>query len=77
MKVDPGLRKWFEVKQLENNKSKGDDIRIDTQDFLVVSSAVQGVIEDDSEDPISRVLTMISRLLAVVVAEDEDLEEEA
>ena len=78
LKSDPGLRKWFEVKQLENNKSKGDDIRIDTQDFLdVVSSAVQGVIEDDSEDPISRVLTMISRLLAVVVAEDEDLEEEA
>ena len=78
LKSDPGLRKWFEVKQLENNNSKGDDIRIDTQDFLdVVSSAVQGVIEDDSEDPISRVLTMISRLLAVVVAEDEDLEEEA
>ena len=78
LKSDPGLRKWFEVKQLENNKSKGDDIRIDTQDFLdVVSSAVQGIIEDDSEDPISRVLTMISRLLAVVVAEDEDLEEEA
>ena len=78
LKSDPGLRKWFEGKQLENNKSKGDDIRIDTQDFLdVVSSAVQGVIEDDSEDPISIVLTMISRLLAVVVAEDEDLEEEA
>ena len=78
LKSDPGLRKWFEGKQLENNKSKGDDIRIDTQDFLdVVSSAVQGIIEDDSEDPISRVLTMISRLLAVVVAEDEDLEEEA
>ena len=78
LKSDPGLTKWFEVKQLENNKSKGDDIRIDTQDFLdVVSSAVQGIIEDDSEDPISRVLTMISRLLAVVVAEDEDLEEEA
>ena len=78
LKSDHGLRKWFEGKQLENNKSKGDDIRIDTQDFLdVVSSAVQGIIEDDSEDPISRVLTMISRLLAVVVAEDEDLEEEA
>jgi DNA excision repair protein ERCC-2 len=78
LKNDPGLRKWFERKQLENNESKGDDIRIDTQDFLdVVSSAVQGIIEDDSEDPISRVLTMISRLLAVVVAEDEDLEEEA
>ena len=78
LKSDPGLRKWFEGKQLENNKSKGDDIRIDTQDFLdVVSSAVRGIIEDDSEDPISRVLTMISRLLAVVVAEDEDLEDEA
>ena len=78
LKSDPGLRKWFEGKQLENNNSKGDDIRIDTQDFLdVVSSAVQGIIEDDSEDPIARVLTMISRLLAVVVAEDEDLEEEA
>ena len=78
LKSDPGLRKWFEEKQLENNKSKGDDIRIDTQDFLdVVSSAIQGIIEDDSEDPISRILTMISRLLAVVVAEDEDLEEEA
>lgn len=78
LKSDPGLRKWFEGKQLENNKSKGEDIRIDTQDFLdVVSSAIQGIIEDDSEDPISRILTMISRLLAVVVAEDEDLEEEA
>ena len=44
LKSDPGLRKWFEVKQLENNESKGDDIRIDTQDFLdVVSSAVQGL----------------------------------
>ena len=78
LKSDPGLRKGFEGKQLENNKSKGEDIRIDTQDFLdVVSSAIQGIIEDDSEDPISRILTMISRLLAVVVAEDEDLEEEA
>ncbi len=78
LKNDTGLRKWFERKQLENNESKGDDIRIDTQDFLdVVSSAVQGIIEGDSEDSISRVLTMVSRLLAVVVAEDEDLEEEA
>ena len=77
LKNDAGLRKWFERKSLENNKSKGDDIRIDTQDFLdVVSSAIQGIIEEDSVDPISRVRMMISRLLSVVVEEDEDLDEE-
>ena len=77
LKNDAGLRKWFERKSLENKNSKGDDIRIDTQDFLdVVSSAIQGIIQEDSEDPISRVRMMISRLLAVVVEEDEDLEEQ-
>ena len=42
----------------------------------MISHAIDGVLEDDSDDGIQRIRMMISRLLAVVVEEDEDLEEE-
>jgi len=77
LKDDSGMRRWFEEKKSENQKSKGDDIRVVTQDFLdIISQAIEGIIEEDSEDVIYRIRMMISRLLAVVIEEDEDLDEE-
>ena len=77
LRDDPGMRRWFEEKKSENQKSKGDDIRVVTQDFLeLVANAIEGIIEEDSEDLVYRIRMMISRLLAVVVEEDEDLDEE-
>ena len=77
LRDDTSLIKWFGERKKQIEESKGDDIRVDTQEFLdVISHAIDGVLEDDSEDGIQRIRMMISRLLAVVVEEDEDLEEE-
>ena len=74
---DAKLRKWFEMKKSENQKTKGDELRIVTQDFLdVVSQAIEGAIEEDSDDPVYRIRMMISRLLAVVIEEDDALDDE-
>ena len=71
------LRKWFEEKKSENQQTKGDDVRVATQEFIdVVSKAIGGVVEGESEDDISRLRGMIARLLSVVIEEDEDLEED-
>ncbi len=77
LKEDSEMRKWFKEMKSENQRSKGDDIRVVTQDFLeIVSQAIEGVIEEDSEDIIYRIRMMISRLLAVVVEEDDSLDDE-
>ena len=77
LRDDTSLIKWFGERKKQIEESKGDDLRVDTQEFLdVISHAIDGVLEDDSEDGIQRIRMMISRLLAVVVEEDEDLEEE-
>ena len=77
LRDDTSLIKWFEEKKKQIEESRGDDLRVDTQEFLdVISHAIDGVLEDDSDDGIRRIKKMISRLLAVVVEEDEDLEEE-
>ena len=72
-----GLKDWFEEKRNENNDTKGDDLKVDTQDFLdVISNGLEGVLHEDNDDLIQRVEKMITRLLSVVVEEDEDLDEE-
>ena len=77
LRDDTSLIKWFEERKKQIEESRGDDMRVDTQEFLdVISHAIDGVLEDDSDDGIQRIEMMISRLLAVVVEEDEDLEEE-
>ncbi|MEC7756255.1 MAG: ATP-dependent DNA helicase [Candidatus Thermoplasmatota archaeon] len=77
LRDDTSLIKWFEERKNQIEESRGDDLRVDTQEFLdVISHAIDGVLEDDSDDGIQRIRMMISRLLAVVVEEDEDLEEE-
>ncbi|MDG1541023.1 MAG: ATP-dependent DNA helicase [Candidatus Thalassarchaeaceae archaeon] len=73
LRDDAGLREWFEEKKAENKQTKGDDVRVATQDFLdVVSKAIGKILEEDPEDDISRLRMMIARLLSVVIEEDED-----
>ena len=77
LRDDAGLREWFEEKKAENKRTKGDDARVATQDFLdVVSKAIGGILEEDPEDDISLLRMMIARLLSVVIEEDEDSEED-
>ncbi|MBJ28788.1 MAG: hypothetical protein CMB61_01850 [Euryarchaeota archaeon] len=77
LKEDKGLMRWFENKKKEIEGSRSDDLRIDTREFLdIISYAIEGVLEGDSDDGIQRIRMMISRLLSVVVEEDEDLDEE-
>ena len=77
LRDDAGLRKWFEEKKAENEETKGDDVRVATQEFLdVISKAIGGVLEEDPEDDISRLRMMIARLLSVVIEDDEDSEED-
>ncbi len=77
LRDDSGIRKWFEEKKSENERTKHDDLRISTQDFLdTIAGAIEGVIEGDAEDGMERIRMMISRLLKVEVEEDEDLDDE-
>ena len=77
LRDDSGIRKWFEEKKSENERTKHDDLRISTQDFLdIIAGAIEGVIDEDSDDGMERIRMMISRLLKVEVEEDEDLDDE-
>ncbi len=63
LKEDSSLVKWFGDKRSKIGNSKSDDLRVDTQEFLdVIAGAIEGVLEDDSEDGIQRIKMMISRL---------------
>jgi DNA excision repair protein ERCC-2 len=73
---DPMIN-WLQERKMENGKSKGDDIRVSTQDFLdVFSKATSGVIEDDDEDDVSRILLMMRRLFSVTIDEEEDSDDD-
>jgi DNA excision repair protein ERCC-2 len=77
LRDDAGLSKWFSEKKAENKRTKGDDIRITTQEFLdVVSNAIGEIPEESTEDYISRLRKMIARLESVVIEEDEDSDED-
>ena len=77
LRDDASLRNWFEGKKAANEETKGDDLRVITQEFLdIVSKAISGILEDDPEDDISRLRMMIARLLSVVIEEDEDSDED-
>ena len=71
------MMKWLEEKKEENEATKGDDMRVPTQDFLdVFSRATEGVLEDDEGDDISRILLMVRRLFSVTIDEEEDSDDE-
>ena len=68
---------WLKKKKEENEQTKGDDLRVSTQDFLdVFSKATEGVLEDDEDDDISRILLMVRRLFSVTIDEEEDSDDE-
>ena len=71
------MMKWLEEKKEENKATKGDDMRVPTQDFLdVFSRATEGVLENDESDDISRILLMVRRLFSVTIDEEEDSDDE-
>ena len=71
------MMKWLEEKKEENEATKGDDMRVPTQDFLdVFSGATEGVLENDEGDDISRILLMVRRLFSVTIDEEEDSDDE-
>ena len=71
------MMNWLKERKKENEMTKGDDMRVPTQDFLdVFSKATEGVLEEDDGDDISRILLMIRRLFSVTIDEEEDSEDE-
>ena len=78
LREDSGIKNWFEEKKSENERSKGDDVRVTTQEFIdVVSNAIEGVLDEDANDGISRIKMMITRLLAVIIEEEEDSDDDS
>ena len=77
LKEDSGLKRWFSENKKKIENTRDDDLRVDTQEFLdVIAFAIEGILEDDSNDSIQRIRMMISRLVSVVVEEDDDLDED-
>ncbi|MGB1461131.1 MAG: ATP-dependent DNA helicase [Candidatus Thalassarchaeaceae archaeon] len=77
LKEDSGLKRWFAENKKKIENTRDDDLRVDTQEFLdVIAFAIEGILEDDSNDSIQRIRMMISRLVSVVVEEDDDLDED-
>lgn len=71
------MMNWLKERKKENEMTKGDDMRVPTQDFLdVFSKATEGVLEEDEGDDISRILLMIRRLFSVTIDEEEDSDDE-
>ena len=71
--MNDGNLKVVQRKEFENSESRGDDIRVETKEFLdVISKAIEGVVEEDLGEK-DRIRAMVSRLLAVEIDEEEDL----
>tara|TARA_A100001388_G_scaffold52919_2_gene35996 strand:+ start:32014 stop:33939 length:1926 start_codon:yes stop_codon:yes gene_type:complete len=71
------MAKWFERLKSENNSTKGDDLRISSNELLdVISKSTQGVLEENESTEITRVSDLIDRLFSVVIDEEEDTEDE-
>ena len=71
------MTKWFERLKSENNNTKGDDLRISSNELLdVISKSTQGVLDEDESTEITRVSDLIDRLFSVVIDEEEDSEDE-
>jgi DNA excision repair protein ERCC-2 len=71
------MAKWFERLKSENNNTKGDDLRISSNELLdVISKSTQGVLDEDESTEITRVSDLINRLFSVVIDEEEDTEDE-
>jgi len=74
--MNEGISNWFKEKEFENSESRGDDIRVQTKEFLdVISKAIEGVVEEDLGEK-DRIRAMVSRLLAVEIDEEEDSEDD-
>ncbi|MEC9146353.1 MAG: ATP-dependent DNA helicase [Candidatus Thermoplasmatota archaeon] len=71
------MAKWFERLKSENNSTKGDDLRISSNELLdVISKSTQGVLDENESTEITRVSDLIDRLFSVVIDEEEDTEDE-
>ncbi len=71
------VQEWLEKLKIENENTRGDDLRISTTDFLeVISKSINGVLDDEQDDDISRVNGMVQRLFSVVIDEEEDSDED-
>tara|TARA_B100000424_G_scaffold35635_3_gene24086 strand:- start:5655 stop:7580 length:1926 start_codon:yes stop_codon:yes gene_type:complete len=71
------MAKWFERLKSENDNTKGDDLRISSNELLdVISKSTQGVLDEDESTEITRVSDLIDRLFSVVIDEEEDTEDE-
>ena len=75
---DAGLERWFTNMGAENVSSKGEDMRVGTEEFLeAIVRAIEGIGEHDSvKDAIGSIIRMNRNLLSVVIDEDESIEEE-
>ena len=71
------MTEWFERLKYENNNTRGDDLRISSNELLdVISKSTQGVLDEEETTEIARVSDMIDRLFSVIIDEEEDSEDE-
>ena len=71
------MTEWFERLKSENNNTRGDDLRISSNELLdVISKSTQGVLDEEETTEIARVSDMIDRLFSVIIDEEEDSEDE-
>ena len=77
LRDDNAITRWFEEKSAENISSKGDDIRVDTQEFIdIIADAIEGIGHEEAKDGLERIGSLIRLLKKVVVEEDPDLGED-
>tara|TARA_B100000676_G_scaffold46163_1_gene44732 strand:- start:10643 stop:12568 length:1926 start_codon:yes stop_codon:yes gene_type:complete len=71
------MTEWFERLKSENNNTRGDDLRISSNELLdMISKSTQGVLDEEETTEIARVSDMIDRLFSVIIDEEEDSEDE-
>ena len=71
------MTEWFERLKSENNNTRGDDLRISSNELLdVISKSTLGVLDEEETTEIARVSDMIDRLFSVIIDEEEDSEDE-
>tara|TARA_B100001173_G_scaffold38501_1_gene29838 strand:+ start:886 stop:2886 length:2001 start_codon:yes stop_codon:yes gene_type:complete len=72
--ANSSITRWFREKVTENEISKGDDMRLEANEFLDVISESIGADIEDAGGHISRITEMISSLMSVII-DEEDSEE--
>ena len=73
---DSGIANWFEEKKYENDRTKGEDIRVDTREFLeIISNAIGEVLDSGTQEEMPRIRMMINRLMNVEIDEEDSDDE--